>query len=231
MSKLPSKSFKVTLESAGNNLHWVIARIPLDLNAAWPGWGGRRVHGTINGFAFSTSVFPGPKGQGQTLLVNKKMQAGAKARPGDIVSLTLEPDMALRAVHPLPQELAAIFKSERALKKWFEALPPSYIKGISAWVAEPRTAETRTKRAEQMAERLMLTMEGEHDLPPVLRAAFERSPRARTGWDAMTPTQRRNHLFGLFYYQTADGREKRLNKLLDEALTVAQRKTRKPSAG
>ncbi|MDE3200806.1 MAG: DUF1905 domain-containing protein [Acidobacteriota bacterium] len=222
--KPPGKSFKAPLESTGNSLAWVIARIPVDLKKAWPGWGGRRVHGTINGFAFSTSLFPGPKGQGLTLLVNKKMQAGAKARPGDKVTLRLEPDMAKRAEHPLPKELADIFKSERALRKWFEALPPSYIKGIGAWVAEPKSAESRLKRAEQMAERLILTMEGEHELPPILRVAFDQQPLAHEGWAAMTPTQRRNHLFGVFYYQSAGSRQKRVAHVVEEAITAARRK-------
>ncbi len=217
-------SFKTKLEASGNSLAWVIARIPVDLKKAWPDWGGRRVHGTINGFAFSTSLFPGPKGQGQTLLVNKKMQTGAKARSGDTVTLTLLPDMAKRAEHPMPKELASIFKAERALRTWFEALPPSLIKGICSIVDEAKGAETRVRRAEQMAERLMLTMEGEHELPPVLRVAFERQPLAHEGWTAMTKTQRRSHLFGVFYYQTASGRQKRVAQIVEEAMAVARRK-------
>ena len=38
-----------------------------------------------------------------------------------------------------------------------------------------------------MAERLMLTMEGEKVLPPILDVAFRQNPAARKGWDAMTP--------------------------------------------
>ena len=35
-----------------------------------------------------------------------------------------------------------------------------------------KSAEARQRRAEQIAERLMLTMEGEKELPPVLEVAF-----------------------------------------------------------
>ena len=224
MAKPQRKSFKVVLEAAGKPLNWVIARISVDLRKAWPGWRGRRVHGTMNGFVFHTALFPGPKGHGHTLLVNRKMQAGAKARAGQIVQLTLEPDMAEKPEQAVPREFIEVLKGERALRKWFEALPPSLVKGISAWVAEPKRAETRIKRAEQMAERLMLTMEGEAEPPPILRAAFEQQPLAREGWMAITPTQRRNHLFGIFYYQTASGREQRLARTIDEALAVARRK-------
>ncbi|HLY41308.1 MAG TPA: DUF1905 domain-containing protein [Terracidiphilus sp.] len=99
------KSFRAVLESTGTNLHWVIARIPLDLKKAWPGWRNRRVSGEINGFAFRTTLFPGPKGSGLTLLVNKRMQAGAKARPGDTVRIQLEPDLEKRSFTQPPELL------------------------------------------------------------------------------------------------------------------------------
>ena len=75
-----------------------------------------------------------------------------------------------------------------------------------------------------MAERLMQAMEGEKEPPPILRAAFHRTPLAREGWQQLTPTQRRNHLLGIFYYETAEGRERRAAKAIDEALKAAKRK-------
>ena len=71
----------------------------------------------------------------------------------------------------------------------------------------------------------MLTMEGEEDPPPVLRALFLRFPDARDGWFALTPTQRRNHLLGIFYYETAYARERRATKAIEDALRAAKRKT------
>jgi len=73
------------------------------------------------------------------------------------------------------------------------------------------------KRAEQMAERLLATMEAEVELPPIIVAAFRRRPKARLGWEKMTPLQRRNELMAVFYYQTPEAREKRLGKLCDGA--------------
>ena len=217
-------SFRAKLEAADNGLHWVIARIPIDLKKAWPEWKSRRVHGTLNGFAFSNALLPGANGKGHTLLVYKKLQHGAHARVGDTVQVTLEPDLSERPEYPMPQELASVFKGERILRKWFDALPPSYIKSICRWVDEAKSAETRVRRAEQMAERLMLTMEGERELPPILRVAFERQPLAHEGWTAMTKIQRRNHLFGIYYYQTASGRQKRVSQVVEEAVIVARRK-------
>jgi uncharacterized protein YdeI (YjbR/CyaY-like superfamily) len=72
-----------------------------------------------------------------------------------------------------------------------------------------------------MAERMMLAMEGEKILPPILQVAFRREPLAQVGWKAMTPIQRRNHLLGIFYYQSPEARERRAQKAVAEALRVA----------
>jgi hypothetical protein len=73
------------------------------------------------------------------------------------------------------------------------------------------------RRAEQMAERLLATMEGERQLPPVMEAAFRLRPKARAGWARMTATQRRNGLMAVFYYRTPDAQLRRVQKLCDEA--------------
>ena len=81
-SKL-EKSFRAPLEATGTSLRWVIVRVPVDLKKAWPMWKSRRVFGEINGFAFQTALIPGTRGVGHVLIVNKKMQAGARARAGE----------------------------------------------------------------------------------------------------------------------------------------------------
>jgi uncharacterized protein YdeI (YjbR/CyaY-like superfamily) len=74
-----------------------------------------------------------------------------------------------------------------------------------------------------MVERMMLAMEGERELPPILQKEFARRPQARAGWEAMTPVQRRGHLLGIFYYQGPDAREKRAAQAVDEAIQVAKK--------
>jgi uncharacterized protein YdeI (YjbR/CyaY-like superfamily) len=225
MSTPTKKSFTAVLEPLRNGLGWVIARIPFDVEKAWPERRRLRVRGEIEGFAFRTSLFAASDGQGHFLLVNKKMQAGAKASIGERVRIRLEPDMAERAVET-PPELTKALKGDRRLPKWFAGLSDSMRREIGKWVDEPKGAESRQKRAEGMAERLLLTLEGEIEPPPILQAAFHRQPLARKGWEAMTPTQRRGHLLGIFYYQTAEARERRAAKAVDEALRVAKRKPR-----
>jgi uncharacterized protein YdeI (YjbR/CyaY-like superfamily) len=185
-----------------------------------------------NGFAFKTALIPGTKGQGQVLIVNRKMQAGARVRAGEQADIKLAPDLG-ELVIDLPAEFAKILKADRGLKKFFEAMSPSMRKGFTNFIGDGKTTETRQKRAEAMAESLMLAMEGEIEPPPILRAAFQRQPEARRGWELMTPSQRRNHLLGIFYPQTVDGRERRAAKAIESCLDVARRHSQRklPGAG
>jgi Domain of unknown function (DUF1905)/Bacteriocin-protection, YdeI or OmpD-Associated len=222
MKTTERKSFSALLEPDGTRLRWVIARVPFDVAKTWPVRKRMRVRGEIEGFAFRTSLFPDPRGTGQVLLVNKKMQAAAKAGPGARVRIWLEPDFEERAV-TVPVELARILKPDRRLRQWFENLSDSMRREIAKWIDEPKGAEIRQKRADKMAERLMLAMEGEDDPPPILRAAFLRQPLALKGWNALTKAQRRGHLLGIFYYESAEARERRAVKAIDDALRAARK--------
>jgi uncharacterized protein YdeI (YjbR/CyaY-like superfamily) len=238
MSPSQAKTFTAVLEPAGNKLRWVIARLPFDITKVWPERKGLRVRGEIAGlgtkaalstsskppFPFRTALFPDPHGEGKVLVVNRKMQAGAGIAPGQKVRIRLEPDLEDRPAQ-IPPELAAALKQDRSLRKWFDTLSYYTRKTMGALVSQPRSAEARHQRAEKIAEWLMLAMEGERELPPILKAAFLRQPLARAGWEAMTPTQRRNHLLSIFHYQAAKSRETRTAQAVEDALRVAKSKT------
>jgi uncharacterized protein YdeI (YjbR/CyaY-like superfamily) len=217
------KAFIALLEPDGTELKWVIARVPFDPAKAWPVRNGRRVRGEIEEFAFRTSLFPDPRTGGHLVLVNKKMQRGAHARVGDRVHIWLEPDLEERPVE-IPPELACELNADRELRKWFDGMSKSMRRWIGQWAGEPKSVQSRQRRAERIAERLMQTMEGEKDPPPVLLAAFARIPAAREGWFTLTPIQRRNHLLGIFYYETVEGRERRAAQAIEDALKTAKRK-------
>jgi len=234
MSKTLKKTFTALLEPDGTALKWTIARVPFDFAKAWPERRGRRVKGEISelnadsdGFAFRTSLFPDRRGKGEVLLVNKKMQKGAHARMGDKVRIVLEPDLDERET-PMPPELARVLKGEPGLRKWFEGLGDYTRRTFCAIVAEVKSPESRARMAERVTERLLLAMEGEVETPPILKAVLARQPLAEAGWKAMTPAQRRGHLMGIFYYETADSRERRAAKAVEEALKVARRKLSAP---
>ena len=222
VSVVKAKSFAAVLEPLQNGLGWVIARVPFDIAKAWPMRRGMRVRGEIEGFAFRTSLMGAVDGQGQFILVNKKMQAAAKARVGTKVRVTLEPDLEER-VAVLPPELAKVLKGDRMLRKWFDGLSNSMRRWFGDQVSGAKSAEAREARAERIAEWLMLTMEGEldpKDPPPVLKAAFQRQPRARVGWEAMSPARRRNHLLGIFHVRGVEARERRVERVVDDALKM-----------
>jgi uncharacterized protein YdeI (YjbR/CyaY-like superfamily) len=219
------KSFTAVLHPLQTGLGWVIARVPFDVAEAWPVRKGLRVRGEIEGFPFRTSLFGNAGGGGHFLLVNKKMQAAAKARVGSKVRIRLEPDLEERLAI-VPPELARAFKGDRRLRRWFDGLNDYTRRTICALVSEAKSGEARERKAAQMAEWLLLTLEGEidpKDPPPILKAAFLRQPQARAGWEAMTSVQRRNHLLGIFHLQTADARERRAARAVEDAVRVARK--------
>jgi uncharacterized protein YdeI (YjbR/CyaY-like superfamily) len=220
-----AKTFRAVLERMQSRLGWTIIRIPFDIDKVWRTRNRLRVRGEINGFAFRTSLFPA-RGGGHILLVNKAMQKGGDVRQGMSAQFRLEPDLAER-VAILPLELKRFFKEDAALRKWFEALNHSTRSEIGKWILQVKSPDTRARRAEQVAERMLAVMDAEHGLPPVLRLAFAREPRALEGWNAMSPLQRRNHLFGIFHYRTPEAQARRIDKTLQEASAVAERRLEK----
>lgn len=215
------KKFRGMLEPDNTNLKWTIVRVPFDVNRAWPKRNRLHVRGTINGFAFRTSLFGSAQG-GHYLLVNKAMQKGASVVLGNIAEIALEPDLEERTP-VVPPELVRLLKQHSAVKKFYEQLSPSARDDIARNISGPKSPEARLRRAEQMAERMMLAMEGERELPPILQMEFTRHPQARAGWNAMTPVQRRGHLLGIFYYQSPEAREKRARKAVEDAVKLAQK--------
>lgn len=223
----PRKSFIALLEPDGTALKWVIARVPFDIAKAWPVRNGRRVRGEIAGHTFRTSLFPDSRRGGHFLLVNKTMQSAAKARVGSRVKIWLEPDLVERPIS-LPPELTRALNADRQLRRLFDSMSDSRRREFGKFADQPKSSAARIKRAGKIAEMLMQALEGEHDPPPVLRVLFERRPGSRAAWFALTPAQRRNHLLGIFYYESAEARERRAAKALDDALRAAKRKTGHP---
>jgi uncharacterized protein YdeI (YjbR/CyaY-like superfamily) len=219
------KSFEATLERLRSNLGWIIIWIPFDVRKTWGTRGRLRVRGEINGFAFRTSLFPTRKGE-HFLLVNKKMQAGGHASEGATAEFLLEPDTEERVV-VIPAELKHILAEDKTFRRWFDALSYSIRKWLVDSIAQPKSAAARVRRAEQVGEQLFSVMEAERELPPALRLAFTRDPRALEGWNLMTPRYRRGSLFAIFYYRSPEARDRRIQKVVDEAIALTEKKSSK----
>lgn len=219
---LGGKTFEALLERTPDRLRWVIARLPFDAAKIWGKRGQIKVQGEINGFAFSATLFP--TGQGRHfLIVNKKMLTGGKTAPGQAAKFLLRPDTTPRVAPSSPEELLRELKESKRLLKFFESLNPSRRNDIAKWVAEPKSEESRRRRSRQIAERLMETMEAERELPPIMQLAFRQNPRAAEQWERMSPSHRRAHLFGIFYYRTPEARAARVGKCVEEMLQRAEK--------
>ena len=222
-----AERFEARLERLRSRLNWIVIHLPFDAIQVWGLRGQIKVKGEINGFAFRTSLFPTREGR-HFLLVNKQMQKRARAIEGSIARFQIALDREERTV-TIPNELKRILSEDRSLRRWHDELNHSARNDIAKWIAEPKSAEARIRRAEQIAERLLAVMEAERELPPILQVAFARHPRAREGWDGMSASRRRGHLFGIFYYRTPDAQARRIDKMLDDANALAEKLSNKKS--
>ncbi len=217
---LKAKNFETTLERTADRLRWVIARIPIDAAKIWGKRGQMKVQGEINGFAFTATLFPDGQGR-HFLIVNKKMLGGGKTAAGLTAKFRLQPDTTPRITVSPPAELLRELGQSKRLLKFFESLSPSRRHEIAKWIAQCKTSEARTRRSEQIAERLMETMEAERELPPIMQLAFRQNPKASEQWERMSPSHRRAHLFSIFHYRTPEGRANRVQKCVEELLQRA----------
>jgi len=208
-----------------SRLNWVVAPIPFDVSKVWGARGQLKVKGEINGFPFRGSLFAAGGGA-HVLPVNKRMQVGGRAGAGETAKFRLEPDTGERTA-AIPPELVRILSGEPALLGWYHGLDYSMRHEIANWIEGVKSPAARERRAMQLAERLLATMEAETDLPPAIRMAFAPDPRARQGWDLMSPSRRRGHLLGIFYYREPAAQARRIAQAAREAVEVAEKAAKK----
>jgi uncharacterized protein YdeI (YjbR/CyaY-like superfamily) len=222
-SRLGRKSFRATLERMRSNLGWTIVWIPFDVYKTWGSRGNFRVKGEIDGFPFRSSLFPTRKGV-HFLLVNKRMQKGSGAREGSSAELTLEPDKTERPI-VIPPELQRHLAEDRSFRRWFDGLSSSIRKWLTDLIHNSKNPATRVRRAEQVAEQVFSAMEAERELPPAIKLALSRDPRALEGWQLMTPLHRRHLLLAIFYYRSPEAQTRRIKKVAAEAIALTERKS------
>lgn len=222
-----AKTFTATLERMPATIRWVIARVPFNVEKVWGTRGRPRVKGEINGFPFRTSLFPTRRGV-HFLNVNKAVQKGAGVTAGMKARFRLELDTEER-VAKIPPQLKHYFDEEPLLAQWFARLSVSTRRAIGDWIAQPKSAAVRERRAERFAERSLETMEAERELPPAIRSALGREPGAMRGWRSLTATQRRDQLLSIFYYRDPESRARRIEKVVELSAARAE-KTGKAAA-
>jgi len=141
---MAGKTFKSKLVSEGPGGAWTFMKIPFNVEKVWGTRARLSVKGTINGLAFRSSIFPMGNGT-HSMMVNKQMQAGAKAKPGDTVKVVMAPDTTPRLV-AVPSELKKAFARNKAAQAAFEKMPYSHKKEYVEYIVEAKQAETRARR-------------------------------------------------------------------------------------
>jgi uncharacterized protein YdeI (YjbR/CyaY-like superfamily) len=178
------------------------------------------VKGDINGVPFRTTLLPSGDGR-HFMIVNKQMQKVGRTAPGEEARFQMEPDLEKRVVPKAP-EVDRVLRQSKPLHRFYQSLSPSTRNDIARYVSEGKQKETRERRAEQLAVRLMETMEAEIELPPMIRQVMMRNPPAEQGWRRMPPSHRRMHLLGIFYYRNFDARMRRIEKTVEEMKKFAK---------
>ena len=214
-----AQRFRAVLEKGDRALGWTVVRVPFDPAEVWAERVRLRVCGEVNGVRFRTSLFPDRRG-GFCLLVNRATQAGAGLVLGSAAEFVLGPDLEARSAE-LPDELAVLLEEEEGLRGWYDGLTEYTRREIGKWVCGVKSEAARLGRAEQMAERLLATMEAERELPPAIASALGGNARAKQGWEQMSEAHRRAHLMAVFSYRTPESREKRIGKMVEECVAKA----------
>ncbi len=133
--------FTVKLEGKGTSVAWLNA--PFDVIKVFGTRARVPVRGTINGFAFRSSLMP--MGGCHGMAINKSMRDGAGVKAGDAVSVVMERDEGKRVVEApalLKKEMA---KSKTAQAKW-EKLSFTNKKEIALSISSAKQEETRRRR-------------------------------------------------------------------------------------
>ncbi len=158
--------------------------------------------------------------------MNKKMQAGAKASVGERVRIRMEPDLEKRAVIDAAGADAGVEGRPAAAEVVCGAEP---LDAQGDWrlghAAEERRIPRKTRRTNGGAAAACVGG-GDGDAAD-LAGGFSTATAGAQGLGGDDALQRRNHLLGIFYYQSADARERRAAKAVEEALRGARKRTEK----
>jgi len=125
----------------------------------------------------------------------------------------------------LPPLLVEAFDGDEDLLAWVGTLRESWRRWFAHWIMEPKSEEVRQRRADQMAERLLLTMEAEQELPPMLAHRLRHTRYAMAGWERMVLNRRRTYLMVLFGMRSAEARERQLARIVEACVARGARAT------
>ena len=147
---MPEKMLKFTVKLQGearSSAAWLDA--PFDVQETFGTKARVPVRGTINGFAFRTSLMP--MGGCHGLPVNKTMREGARCKAGDTVKVQMQRDTEPRTVEAPPELKRELAKNKQAKANW-EKLAFTHKKEMAKYIVEAKQEETKSRRLTKVVE-------------------------------------------------------------------------------
>jgi len=141
------QKFKAKLDAVGPGGSWTFMTVPFSVEKLYGTRARAAVKGTLNGFAFRSSIMPMGDGT-HSMMVNKQMQRGAGAQPGQMVAVVMEQDTAPRTV-TVPPELKKALARNQAARNFFDKLAYSHQKEYVSYITEAKKPGTRARRVEK----------------------------------------------------------------------------------
>ena len=118
----------------------------------------------------------------------------------------------------LPRMLVDAFEGDKDLIFWVGRLRQSWLRWIVRLVMEPESEETKQRRCEDWAERLLMTMEAERELPMAIVRRLKGTRDAWAGWERMSVSRRRDFLLTYFGAKSLEARETQMRRLVEACL-------------
>jgi hypothetical protein len=147
---MPKIQFSVELQAGERG--GVFFTLPRQESAKFGVRGRVPVNGTINGYAFRSSIFPVGDGT-HYMAVNKAVREGAKVAAGDRVKIIMETDTAPRTIS-VPHDLDKALSKSKAARTSFDKLSYTHRKEYVQWIESAKRPETRARRVGVVLARL-----------------------------------------------------------------------------
>lgn len=147
------KSFRAKFETVGPGGEMIYLFVPFDVEKTWGTKARLSVKGTLNGFAFESSLFPYGDGR-HHLMVNRALQSGAKAKAGASVSVVMEPDTSQRTV-AVPVDFKRSLDANKSAMLAYNRISPQRKREFVDWISSAKKSETRRSRIVKSVEMLL----------------------------------------------------------------------------
>ena len=147
---MPKIQFTVRLESVGRG--GVFFTLPRKASVKLGVRGRVPVTGTLNGYAFRSSIFPTGYGA-HYMAVNRGVREGAGVEVGDRVRVIMEVDTQPRTV-TVPADLDKALSKSKTVRAQFDKLSYTHRKEYVQWIEAAKRAETRACRISEVIARI-----------------------------------------------------------------------------